>query len=111
MTLKTELFDFSISTIRPSIGIVAISLNLWNPTDNTITDDPIDTHRFEESNVKYYVEGETPESLAARWKDKLKDQISGYINSMQTEQAKVDNVTSVWTTEALGIDDNIIAVK
>jgi len=109
--LKTELFDFSIATVRPSIGTVAISLNLWNSTDNTITDTPIDTHRFEETPIKIYVEGETPESLAARWRDKLKDQINGYINSMQTEQTKVDNVTSVWTTEALGIDDDIIAEK
>lgn len=110
MALKTELFDFSISTIRPSIGTVAINLNLWNFTDNTVTDDPIDIHRFEETNVKTFVEGETPESLAARWKDKLKDQINGYIENMQAEQGKIDNVTSVWTTEALSIDGDIISM-
>ena len=111
MALKTELFDFSISTIRPSIGRVAINLNLWRTTDNTITDDPIDTHQFIEEPVKTYVKGETPESLAARWRGKMKDQVNGYIEQMQTEQTKIDNVTSVWTTEALSIDDDIITAK
>lgn len=109
MSLKTELFDFSISTIRPSIGRVRMKLNLWNATDNTITADPIDVHTFVEEPVKYYVEGETPESLASRWSGKMKDQINGYIENMQTEQAKVDNVTSVWTTAGLGIDDDIVS--
>lgn len=108
--LKTELFDFSIATTRASIGTVRMKLNLWNSTDNTVTADPIDIHTFTEDNVKYFVEGETPETLAARWTEKMKDQINGYIQNMTTEQEKVDNVTSVWTTAGLGIDDDIVTV-
>ena len=89
MALKTELYDFSISTTRPSIGRVSIKLKVWNELDNTVTADPIYAKTFSEDNVKYFVAGETPETLAARWKVKLANQINGYIFEKTDEQEKV----------------------
>jgi hypothetical protein len=107
MALKIALGDFSIVSVRPSIGRVTTTLKLWEAEDNTVTDPPIRETQITEDNVKIYVEGETPEALADRIKKKIKPSAQSYIDDYQNESEKIDNVTPAFETMITQVDGEL----
>jgi hypothetical protein len=107
MALKTDFSDISITSMRASIATVVCTLKAWEAIDNTISATPVIEEKVQENNVKIYVEGETPEKLAARIKDKLKDSAQGKIDYYNTEQGKINTATSAFTTMVSDIDGEL----
>lgn len=107
MALKTDLSDMSITSVRASIGRLSATLKIWDAADNTVTDTPLLEEVIVESPVKIYVEGETPEALAARVKEKIKGQVQSKIDYYQTETEKIDNVTSAFQTMMTEVDGKL----
>lgn len=107
MALKIDLSDMSISSVRASIGKVTVTLKIWNSIDNTITDTPLLEESIIEDVVKIYVEGETPETLAARIKRKIKDKAQGKIDYYTSETTKIDNVTSAFQSMITEVDSEL----
>ena len=105
--MKTDLSDMSITSVRASIGQVRTTLKIWNDIDNTTSDDPVLEKIITEDNVKIYVEGETPEALAARVKSKIKDQVQGNIDNYQNETEKINNITSAFQTMITQVDGEL----
>ena len=107
MTLKTDLSDMSISSVRPSIAKLTVTLKAWESEDNTTTDDPVLEETITEDNVKIYVEGEDPTTLAERVRDKLQGKIQGEIDYYQNETEKIDNVTSAFQDVITDVDGTV----
>jgi hypothetical protein len=102
--MKTDLSDMSLSSVRPSIGRLTAVLRAWNATDNTVTDEPVLDKTIAEDNVKIYVEGETPEALAERVREKVREQAQAAINYYQDENEKIGNVTSAFQSMITDVD-------
>ena len=107
MAFKKDFGDISITSVRPSIVTVAGTLRVWQAIDNTVTDLPFLTQRFEEQNCKTYVEGVTPQQLAQRVKEKLKEQVQGFITSYKSEQQKINMITPAFTTMVNSINTEL----
>jgi hypothetical protein len=111
MALKTDLSDMSISSTRASIGTLRVVLKAWNEADSTMTDEPVIDEPITQTNVKYYVEGETPEALAERAKDKIKSKAKAKTDYYQTENQKISNATSAFQSMVSEVDNELNEVK
>jgi hypothetical protein len=110
MSLKTDLSDMSISSVRASIGRLNVTLKIWNEVDNTMGD-PIIEEVITEDNVKIYVEGVDPTDLAERVRVKIKGQAQSKIDYYQNETEKIDNVTSAFQAMVTTVDGELQSRK
>ena len=102
--MKTEFADMSITSVRASIGRVKGTLRIWDDVDNTAVDPPLLEEEVFDDRAKIYVEGETPEALAARVKKVLQPQVQAKIDYYQTESDNINNVTSAMAAMVADID-------
>jgi len=109
MELKSDLSDMSISSIRASIAKLRVTLRAWDAQDNTMGE-PLFQEIIEEQPVKIYVEGVDATTLAARVKPKIKDKVKAKIDSYQTENDKINNVTPAFQSAITEIDGEL-AIK
>lgn len=109
MPLKTDLSDMSITSMRPTIGQLRVTLKAWDENDNTMIDPPVLQETITEHNVKYYVEGEDPTTLAERVKSKVQDQVQGKVNYYQEETERINNVTSAFQDMITDVDGTVIS--